>query len=52
MGHMSRCKVVVYNDAVAQSRGVGLGAVGLIFSIYAFANFAVSPYLGKALQTG
>ncbi|CAL8472021.1 g11563 [Coccomyxa elongata] len=37
---------------VAQSRGVGLGTVGLIFSTYAFANFAVSPYLGKALQTG
>ncbi|KAK9905907.1 hypothetical protein WJX75_008740 [Coccomyxa subellipsoidea] len=37
---------------VAISRGVGPGTVGLIFSIYAFANFAVSPYLGKALQTG
>ena len=27
-------------------------AVGFIFSIYAFVNFAVSPSMGKALQRG
>ena len=36
----------------AEKRGVGPRAVGMIFSIYAFVNFCVSPYMGKALQRG
>ena len=36
--------------AEAEKRGVGPRAVGMIFSIYAFVNFCVSPYMGKALQ--
>ena len=38
--------------AEAESRGVGPTSVGLIFSVYAFVNFAVSPSMGQALQRG
>ena len=38
--------------AEAEKRGVGPRSVGMIFSIYAFVNFCVSPYMGKALQRG